>query len=90
MAVQSGAGQMEPCSGAPAPSLARWTRRATGLCSCAWSAAALDVVLDRQQAEIAGALVSLEAERMADDADLLAAALELDLVDADDFGKDRS
>ena len=48
-------------------------------------AAALDVELDRQQAQIAEALAALEAERMAEDADLLAAALDLDLVDADDF-----
>ena len=30
---------------------------------------------------------ALQAERMADDADLLAVALELDLVDADDFAR---
>ena len=48
-------------------------------------AAALDVELDRQRVEIAGALAALEADQMAADADLLAAALELDLITADDF-----
>ena len=47
----------------------------------------LDVELDRQQAQIAAAAAALQDERMADDADLLAAALELDLVDADDFAR---
>lgn len=50
-------------------------------------AAALDVELDRQQAQIATSLAELEAERMAADADLLATALELDLVTADDFAR---
>jgi hypothetical protein len=50
-------------------------------------AAALDVELDRQQAQIVAALTALEAERMAADADLLAAALDLDLVNADDFAR---
>jgi hypothetical protein len=50
-------------------------------------AAALDIELDRQQAQIAAALVELEAEGMATDADLLATALELDLVTADDFAR---
>ena len=50
-------------------------------------AAVLDLELDRQQEEIAEALAALEAESMAADADLLAAALELDLVDADDFAR---
>jgi hypothetical protein len=50
-------------------------------------AAALDVELDRQQAQIAAALAELEAEAMAADAYLLAAALELDLVNADDFAR---
>ena len=50
-------------------------------------AAALDVELDRQQAEISDALASLEAERMAADVDALTTALELDLVDADDFAR---
>ncbi len=50
-------------------------------------AAALDVQLDRQQAQIAGALAALEAEDMAAEADLLATALEPDLVDADDFAR---
>ena len=50
-------------------------------------AAALAVELVRQLAQICEALAALEAERMADDADLLAAALELDLVDADDFAR---
>ena len=50
-------------------------------------AAALDVVLNRQQAQIAAALAELEAEAMAANADLLAAALELDLVNADDFAR---
>ena len=48
-------------------------------------AAALDIELDRQQAQITHALAALEAQRMAEDADVLATALELDLVDADDF-----
>ncbi len=50
-------------------------------------AAALDVELDRQQAEIAAALATLEAERMAADVETFTAALELDLVDADDFAR---
>ena len=50
-------------------------------------AAALDVELDRQQAQIADALAALEAEQMAADADLLATALELDLLDAEDFAR---
>ena len=48
-------------------------------------AAELDVELDRQQAEIAGALATLEMERMAADVEAFATALELDLFDADDF-----
>ena len=50
-------------------------------------AAALDIELDRQQAEIRDALASLEVERMAADVDALTTALELDLVDADDFAR---
>jgi len=50
-------------------------------------AAVLDVELDRQQAQIARALSALGAERMAADAEMLATALELDLVDADDFAR---
>ena len=50
-------------------------------------AAALDVELDRQQAEIKAALASLEAERMATDVEAFIAALEHDLVDADDFAR---
>ena len=50
-------------------------------------AAALDVELDRQQAEIRKALASLEAERMAADVETFATALELDLVHADDFAR---
>jgi hypothetical protein len=48
-------------------------------------AAVLDIELDRQQAEIRDALASLEAERMAADVEAFTTALELDLVDADDF-----
>jgi len=48
-------------------------------------AAALDVELDRRQAEIAAALATLEAERRAADVEAFATASELDLVDADDF-----
>ena len=48
-------------------------------------AAALDIELDRQQAEIAGALATLEMERMAAEVDAFTTALDLDLVDADDF-----
>jgi hypothetical protein len=50
-------------------------------------AAALDVQLDCQQAQIADALAALEAEEMAAEADLLATALELELVNADDFAR---
>jgi len=50
-------------------------------------AAALDVELDRQQAQIARAAAALEKERMAADVETCAAALELDLVDADDFAR---
>ena len=50
-------------------------------------AAVLDVELDRQQAQIAAALAELEAEAMAADANLLATALELDLVNANDFAR---
>ena len=50
-------------------------------------AAALDIELDRQQAEIRDALASLEAERMAADVEAFTTALELDLVDADDFAR---
>jgi hypothetical protein len=50
-------------------------------------AAVLDVELDRQQAEIRDALASLEAERMAADVEAFTTALELDLVDADDFAR---
>jgi hypothetical protein len=50
-------------------------------------AAALDLELDRQQRQIAHTLAALEAECMAADADLLATALELDLVTADDFAR---
>ena len=50
-------------------------------------AAALDIELDRQQAEIRKALAALEAERMAADVEAFTTALELDLVDADDFAR---
>ena len=50
-------------------------------------AAVLDVELDRQQGQIARALSALEAERMAADAKAFTTALELDLVDADDFAR---
>ena len=50
-------------------------------------AAALDIELDRQQAEIRDALASLEAERMAADVEAFTTALELDLVYADDFAR---
>ena len=50
-------------------------------------AAALDVELDRQQAEIKDGLASLETERMAADVEAFTTALELDLVDADDFAR---
>ena len=50
-------------------------------------AAVIDVELDRQQAEIAGALQALETERMAADVEAFAAALEHDLVDAEDFAR---
>ncbi len=50
-------------------------------------AAALDLELDRQQAEIADAAAALAAERMAADVEAFTAALELDLVDADDFAR---
>jgi hypothetical protein len=50
-------------------------------------AAALDVELNRQQTEIADALATLEAERMAAAVEALTTALELDLVDADDFAR---
>ncbi len=50
-------------------------------------AAALDIELDRQQAEIADAAAALAAERMATDVETFTAALELDLVDADDFAR---
>jgi hypothetical protein len=50
-------------------------------------AAELDMELDRQQRQIAEAADALQAELMAADADLLATALELDLVDADDFAR---
>jgi hypothetical protein len=48
-------------------------------------AAALDVELDRQMAEIARAVHALDAERMAAEVDTFVAALERDLVDAADF-----
>jgi hypothetical protein len=50
-------------------------------------AAVLDVELDRQQAPSARALSARVAEGMAADAEAFAAALELDLVDADDFAR---
>jgi len=50
-------------------------------------AAALDIELDRQQAEIRKAVASLDAERMAADVEAFATALELDLVHADDFAR---
>ena len=50
-------------------------------------AAALDIELDRQQAQIADALAELEAVAMAAEAEQLATALELDLVNADDFAR---
>jgi hypothetical protein len=50
-------------------------------------AAAIDVELDRQQAEIARALKALEMERMAADVEAFAAALEHGLVDAEDFAR---
>ena len=50
-------------------------------------AGALEVELDRQQAEIRDALAALEAERMAADVEAFTTALELDLVDAEDFAR---
>ena len=50
-------------------------------------AVVLDIELDRQQAQIAAALAELEAEAMAAEAEQLATALELDLVNADDFAR---
>ena len=46
-----------------------------------------DAELDRGMHEIARALDRLEREEMARDAEALATALQLDLVDADDFGR---
>jgi hypothetical protein len=48
-------------------------------------AAAMDVELDRQQTAIAAAADALERERMAAEAEAFIAALERDLIDADDF-----
>lgn len=45
-----------------------------------------DLELDRGMDQIASALCRLERDRMTLEADNLAAALRLDLVDADDFG----
>ena len=50
-------------------------------------AAALDVELNRQHAEIARPLQALEMERMAMDVEAFAGALEHDLVDAEDFAR---
>jgi hypothetical protein len=50
-------------------------------------AAALDVLLDRQQAEIAEAARALESERMADEAERFIASLRRDLIDASDFAR---
>ena len=50
-------------------------------------AAALDVLLDRQQAQIAAAARALESERMAAEAEPFIAALRLDLIDASDFAR---
>jgi hypothetical protein len=71
-----------------------WLRIRCGECE-AWVettienalAAVLDVELDRQEAQIAAALASLQAEQLSADADLLATALDLDLVTADDFAR---
>lgn len=46
-----------------------------------------DVELDRGMHEITRALDRLEREEMAREAEALATALELNLVDADDFGR---
>ena len=54
---------------------------------CNEHAAAFDIDLDRQEAEIARALASLEIERMAVYVETFTAALEHDLVDADDFAR---
>jgi uncharacterized Zn finger protein len=50
-------------------------------------AAALDVLLDRQQAEIARAARAMEAERMSVEADKFISALRRDLIEADDFAR---
>jgi hypothetical protein len=50
-------------------------------------AAALDAELDRQQAVIASAANTIDAERMAGDVETFARALRLDLLDAADFAR---
>ena len=51
------------------------------------AAAALDVLLDRQQAEIARAARAMEAERMSVEAEKFISALRRDLIEADDFAR---
>jgi hypothetical protein len=83
-----------PIDWAPAGDHHWWLLMRCGECQ-AWvqatvgneQAAALDVELDRQEAEIRDALASHEAERMAADVEAFTTALELDLVDADDFAR---
>ena len=87
-----GSDRICPIEWAPAGDHHWWLLLRCGECQ-AWvqatvgneRAAELDVELDRQQAEIADALATLEQERMADDVEAFATALELDLFDADDF-----
>jgi hypothetical protein len=89
-----GSDRICPIEWAPAGDLHWWLLLRCGECQ-AWvqgtvgndHAAALDVELDRQQAEIADAAAALAAERMAADVETFTAALELDLVDADDFAR---
>ena len=89
-----GSDRICPIEWAPAGDHHWWLLLRCGECQ-AWvpatvgneQAAALDVQLDRQQAEISDVLASLEAERMAADAEAFTTALELDLVDADDFAR---
>jgi hypothetical protein len=50
-------------------------------------ATAMDVELDRQQAIIAAAADALEQERMAVETQTFIAALERDLIDANDFAR---
>jgi hypothetical protein len=92
--VACGSDRICPIEWAPAGDFHWWLLLRCGECQ-AWvqatvgneQAAALDVELDRQQAAIADAAASLAAERMAADVEAFTAALELDLVDADDFAR---